>query len=186
MNENEIDFIDEWGCDKAVCCNMKRMPYTLMDDPYYRPSCKFPEKYYWRMPLWENREKVNKRTFLGWCMRVIEKVYLAMQREPIILQTPPSLINQFVPPTPDDLHSMQIIIPSQPFACDVQEALRDSIELYQLYSHQWSTRLSDKEIPLGYIAVLVCYHGEKLVSRLGLRLQRVCPARTQIVAERIE
>ena len=95
-----------------------------MDDPCYHPFCKFPEEYYWRMPLWKDRDKVNSRTFLGWCMRVIEKVYLAMQTEPTILQTPPSLINRYVPPTPEHLYSMQIIIPSRPLAYDVQEELR--------------------------------------------------------------
>lgn len=164
---------------------MRRMPFTLMDDPCYHPFCKFPEEYYWRMPLWKDRDKVNSRTFLGWCMRVIEKVYLAMQTEPTILQTPPSLINRYVPPTPEHLYSMQIIIPSRPLAYDVQEELRSCIELRQLYSHQWSTRLSDKEIPRGYIAVLENYHGGKLISRIGLRWLRVHPAKTLIFSEKL-
>lgn len=145
----------------------------------------FPEEYYWRMPLWKDRDKVNSRTFLGWCMRVIEKVYLAMQTEPTILQTPPSLINRYVPPTPEHLYSMQIIIPSRPLAYDVQEELRSCIELRQLYSHQWSTRLSDKEIPRGYIAVLENYHGGKLISRIGLRWLRVHPAKILIFSEKL-
>lgn len=131
------------------------------------------------------RDKVKSRTFLGWCMRVIEKVYLAMQTEPTILQTPSSLTSRYVPPTPGDLYSMQIIIPSQPLACDVQEELSSCIKLYQMYSHQWSTRLSDKEIPHGYIAVLERYHGGKLISRIGLKTQWLCHARIQIVSERI-
>ena len=165
--------------------SIKRAPFTLMDDPHYYPFCKFPEKYYWKMSLWKDRDKVKSRTFLGWCMRVIEKVYLAMQTEPTILQTPPSLINRYVPPTPEHLYSMQIIIPSRPLAYDVQEELRSCIELRQLYSHQWSTRLSDKEIPRGYIAVLENYHGGKLISRIGLKTQWLCHARIQIVSERI-
>lgn len=172
--------------ENAASDCITELPYTLIDDPYYRPSCKFPEKYYWRMPLWKNREKVTAHTFLGWCMRVIEKVYLATRTEPTVLQTPPSLINQFVPQTPDDLVSMQIIIRSQPLACDVQEALRSYIKLRQMYSHQWSTRQSDKEIPSGYIAVLENYCGEKLISRQALRSLRVCPSRIQIVSDRIE
>ena len=162
---------------------MRRMPFTLMDDPCYRPFCKFPEEYYWRMPLWKDRDKVNSRTFLGWCMRVIEKVYLVMQTEPTILRTPPSLIDRYVPPTPEHLYSMQIIIPSRPLAYDVQEELRSCIELRQLYSHQWSTRLSDKEIPRGYIAVLE--NGGKLISRIGLRWLRVHPAKILIFSEKL-
>lgn len=165
--------------------SIKRAPFTLMYDPHYCPFCKFPEKYYWKMPLWKDRDKVKSRTFLGWCMRVIEKVYLAMQTEPTILQTPSSLTSRYVPPTPGDLYSMQIIIPSQPLACDVQEELSSCIKLYQMYSHQWSTRLSDKEIPHGYIAVLERYHGGKLISRIGLKTQWLCHARIQIVSERI-
>ena len=118
-------------------------------------------------------------------MRVIEKVYLAMQTEPTILRTPPSLINRYVPPTPEHLYSMQIIIPSRPLAYDVQEELRSCIKLRQLYSHQWSTRLSDKEIPRGYIAVLENYHGGKLISRIGLRWLRVHPAKILIFSEKL-
>lgn len=160
--------------------------HTLMDDLCFIPEFKFPEKYYWRMPLWKNRKSVAKRTFLGWCMRVIERAYLAMQSEPHILYISPFWKSYSLPATPDDLDEMQIILPCQPLSAVVQEALRSCIGLFQLGVHQWSTRLSDKEIPDGYIAVLERYHGGKLISRRGLRPQQGSFGRVDIVSQKLE
>lgn len=161
-------------------------PHTLMDDPYFIPEFKFPEEYYWMMPLWKNRKSVAKRTFLGWCMRVIERAYLAMQSEPYILYIFPIARNHSLPPTPDDLEDMRIILPCRPLSVPVQEALRSCIELFRLGVHQWSTRLSDKEIPDGYIAVLERYHGGKLISRQGLLQQQGSFGRVDIVSQKLE
>ena len=146
--------------------------HTLMDDPFFLPKYKFPEKYYWRMPLWKNRKKVAKKTFLGWCMRAIERAYLATKTEPYILYAFPIWRNYSLPRTPDDLEDMQILLPCQPLSVRVQEALRSYIMISRLVVHQWSTRLSDTEIPNGYIAVLERYHGGKLISRQGLKPQQ--------------
>lgn len=88
---------------------------TLLEDPYFHPNFRLPEECYWKMPLWKNREAVSKRTFLGWCMRVIERMYLSTKTEPRILYAFPLSRNHSLPPTPDDLDEMQIILPCQPF-----------------------------------------------------------------------
>ena len=160
--------------------------HTLMNDPYFLPEFKFPEEYYWRMPLWKNRKAVAKSTFLGWCMRVIERAYLTMKTEPYILYIFPLARNHSLPPTPDDLEDMRILLPCQPLSVSVQEALRSYIELSRLEVHQWSTRLSDKEIPDGYIAVLERYHGGKLISRQGLQPRQGSFGRVDIVSQRLE
>lgn len=165
--------------------NARMAKYTLLNDPQFIPLCKFDESLYWRW-IWKNHKRINGKTFLGKCMQIVEKAYLLMKPRRFFQRHYPFETTLSLPDSPDDLLDMHVLIPSYCLPYAVHKALRLYIMSYQSLVHQWSTRISDKEIPDGCIAVLECYRGEIPIFHLNLTKQQVYFAQSLFYARRRE